>query len=234
LGKSQKEANQLRVMLLELDGGMARQVLRGATDLSTTTVCSLNEALSAAADVEPQVLVVAFSDVEAQEVKAIGELTRSRADMPVLVISRPAPTERAVDVIKAGASGYLFTKDAEQLPSSVRELARGGVPMSDTISRLVLQRARRSSAKMAAVRVPSPDASQILSERQREILRLLQGGHSYEDIGTALGVSVNTVRSHLRTIYDRLGVTTKVEAVMVGIELGILGRMPTERPEPRA
>lgn len=221
-------------MLLELDGGLARQVLRGASDLNTTTVCSLNECLSATADLEPQVLVVAFSDVEAQEVKAIGELARARSELPVLVISRPTANERAVDVIKAGASGYLFTKDAEQLPSSVRELARGGVPMSDTISRLVLQRARRSSAKMAAVRLPSPDASQLLSERQREILLLLQGGHSYEHIGVALGVSVNTVRSHLRTIYDRLGVTTKVEAVMVGIELGILGRVPSERPAPRA
>jgi DNA-binding NarL/FixJ family response regulator len=233
LGKTQ-EANRLRVMLLELDGGMARQVLRGATDLSTTTVCSLNECLSATVDLEPQVLVVAFNDVEAQEIKALGELTRTRADMPVLVISKPAPTERAIDVIKAGASGYLFTKDAEQLPSSVRELARGGVPMSDTISRLVLQRARRSSAKMAAVRVPGPDATQILSDRQREILRLLQGGHSYEHIGVALGVSVNTVRSHLRTIYDRLGVTTKVEAVMIGIELGILGRTPPDASAPRA
>jgi DNA-binding CsgD family transcriptional regulator len=79
---------------------------------------------------------------------------------------------------------------------------------------------------MAAVRMPTPGAEGLLTERQREILRLLANGHSYEHIGVALGLSVNTVRTHLRTIYERLGASTKVEAVMTAVELRLLDRDP--------
>ena len=78
---------------------------------------------------------------------------------------------------------------------------------------------------MAAV-LPSTQAAAgtPLTPRQQEILRLLSAGHSYEQIGLALELSVNTIRSHLRTIYDRLGASTKVEAVMIGVELGLIER----------
>jgi LuxR family maltose regulon positive regulatory protein len=55
-------------------------------------------------------------------------------------------------------------------------------------------------------------------------LKLLAHGHSYEDIGLALSLSINTVRSHVRTIYERLGASTKVEAVIAAIELRLLDR----------
>lgn len=78
---------------------------------------------------------------------------------------------------------------------------------------------------MAAVLpVAQSAAGAPLTPRQQEILRLLSAGHSYEQIGLALDLSVNTIRSHLRTIYDRLGASTKVEAVMIGVELGLIER----------
>lgn len=59
-------------------------------------------------------------------------------------------------------------------------------------------------------------------------------GHSYEDIAAALALSINTVRSHVRVIYERLGASTKVEAVMVGLELGLLEPTRlTSRPPPK-
>jgi DNA-binding NarL/FixJ family response regulator len=127
-------------------------------------------------------------------------------------------------MIKAGAGGYLLTQDVLRLPEAIRELLRGGVPMSRPVSQLVLGRARRSSAKMAAVRDDAPAAEQLITGRQREILTLLANGHSYEDIGLALDLSINTVRSHVRAIYERLGVSTKVEAVIAAIELRLLER----------
>jgi len=96
--------------------------------------------------------------------------------------------------------------------------------MSPHVSQLVLGRARRSSAKMAAVRPGSPMADELITNRQREILELLAHGHSYEHIGLALSLSINTVRSHVRAIYERLGASTKVEAVITAIELKLLDR----------
>ena len=154
---------------------------------------------------------------------------RAVDNFPISALRMPRDFIRALGLIKAGAAGYLFTHDTKYLATSVREMARGGVPMSAPISQLVMQRARRSSAKMAAVR---PDgAADLLTQRQRDILMLLQQGHSYEDIGTALGLSVNTVRSHVRSLYERLGVASKVEAVMIAMELGIIERTRiSERP----
>jgi len=98
------------------------------------------------------------------------------------------------------------------------------VPMSRSVSQLVLDRARRSSANMAAVRDGGPAADELITKRQREILKLLAHGHSYEDIGLALSLSINTVRSHVRTIYERLGASTKVEAVIAAMELRLLDK----------
>jgi LuxR family maltose regulon positive regulatory protein len=79
---------------------------------------------------------------------------------------------------------------------------------------------------MAAVRPATATAERLLTVRQREILKLLANGHSYDDIGLALDLSVNTVRSHVRTIYERLGASTKVEAVVAAIELRLIDRQP--------
>ena len=144
----------------------------------------------------------------------------------MLVISEPVGERQVTELIKAGASGYLFSNEAPNIASAVRELVRGGVPMSSPVSRIVLGRARRSSAQMAAVLPETPAAESLLTPRQREILKLLANGHSYEDIGVALELSVNTVRSHVRALYERLGASTKVEAVLIGIELRILDERP--------
>ena len=70
----------------------------------------------------------------------------------------------------------------------------------------------------------TPQADELLTPRQREILKLLANGHSYDDIGLALDLSVNTVRSHVRAIYERLGASTKVEAVVTAMELKLIDR----------
>lgn len=222
-----------RVLLLALDGGSAGEQLAAAPGFELVTAISFAEAMLAVVETRPAAVVAALAHPEASDAEALKQLVTRADAAPVLVITHPVSTERAVELIKAGAGGYLFTPDARYLATSVRELLRGGVPMSEPISRLVMQRARKSSAKLAAVRLGDPSASDLLTERQREILKFLQHGHSYGDIGVALGLSVNTVRSHVRTIYERLGAATKVEAVMVAMELGIIDRTNiSERPPP--
>ena len=100
--------------------------------------------------------------------------------------------------------------------------------MSAAAARVVLQRARRSSSQMAAVRPGDAANGALLSDRQLDVLRLLARSQSYDEIGVELGMSVNTVRTHVRAIYDRLGASTKVEAVLIARELGLLpkGDMP--------
>jgi DNA-binding NarL/FixJ family response regulator len=215
---------EIRILVLELDGGTARAALAAAADLVLTTADSYEHLKQHLRAGRTDAVVVALGTLRPSDTVALRELVSSARGTPVMLISQPVTEEPATQLLKAGISGYLFTQDARFLPTSVRELVRGGVPLSPPVSKLVLQRARRSSSTMAAVRPESTAAQNLLSARQREILALLQRGHSYDDIGVALGLSVNTVRSHLRIIYERLGAASKVEAVMIGMELGLLER----------
>jgi DNA-binding NarL/FixJ family response regulator len=166
--------------------------------------------------------VVAFEEPQPADVRELRSIHQRNSGLRTIVLSRPIAEARVTEILKAGAGGFLFTSDTPILPNAVRELVRGGIPMSAPVSRLVLDRARRSSAKMAAVNPMSPAANALLTNRQLEILELLAKGLSYEDVGAALGLSLNTIRTHVRTLYERLGANTKVEAVMIGIEIGLL------------
>ena len=192
--------------------------------MAVTTAESYERATKQLPTVRANAVVVALGPLGQTDLTALKQLISTARPTPVMVLSQPVEEEPATQLLKAGISGFLFMEDARFLATSVRELVRGGLPMSPPVSRLVLQRARRSSSTMAAVKPQTPAAQNLLSGRQREILALLQRGHSYEDIGTALDLSVNTVRSHLRIIYERLGAASKVEAVMIGMELGLLER----------
>jgi DNA-binding NarL/FixJ family response regulator len=214
----------LKVLLVELDGGAARTTLRASPDMDVLATESFEKAAGMLPASKVNAVVVALGPLRAGDPAALRELVTAAGTTPVMVLSQPADEEPVTQLLKTGISGYLFMQDARFLATGVRELVRGGVPMSPPVSRLVLQRARRSSSTMAAVKPQTAAAQNLLSGRQREILALLQQGHSYDDIGTALDLSVNTVRSHLRIIYERLGAASKVEAVMIGMELGLLER----------
>jgi len=215
---------EFRILILELDGGIARAALEAATDLVPTVAESFDRTHELLRAGKADAVVVAVGVLRPSDTVSLKEVVANARGIPVMLLSQPVAEEAATQLLKAGISGYLFAQDARFLATSVRELVRGGAPMSPQVSQLVLQRARRSSSTMAAVRPESAAAKNLLSARQREILALLQRGHSYDDIGVALGLSVNTVRSHLRIIYERLGAASKVEAVMIGMELGLLER----------
>lgn len=212
-----------RVLLIGMDGGFAQQALKADAKVELRVSPSLASGWEELPRMRPDAIVVAFKGTGPDDIVEVRRLL-SAYRAPLLVISGPVDAHRVTAMIKAGAGGYLLTQDVFRLPDAVRELLRGGVPMSRSVSQLVLDRARRSSAKMAAVREGGPAADELITKRQREILKLLAQGHSYEDIGLALSLSINTVRSHLRTIYERLGASTKVEAVIAAIELRLLDR----------
>jgi DNA-binding NarL/FixJ family response regulator len=218
---------------VELDGGEAKASLAGTALVVATSATSYEHAKRLLATAQVDVIVVSCGGRAATEVAPLEAFLDEVAAPPVLAVF-PSLAERiAVRLIKRGIRGLLLSQDVRFLATSVRELLRGGTPMSPPVSRLVMQRARRSSSRLAAVKLPTPKPGALpaqagredtpqLSQRQREILGFLQRGYSYDDIGTALDLSVNTVRSHVRAIYERLGAASKVEAVMTGLKLGLL------------
>lgn len=106
----------------------------------------------------------------------------------------------------AGATGYLL-KDAstDELLAAVRDIHHGGSPMSPAIARLVVA----SFQKEAHQRI----ADHMLTDRERVVLHHLATGRMYKEIGALEGISIETVRSHVRKIYGKLQVHTRLEAI---------------------
>ncbi|HVV53416.1 MAG TPA: response regulator transcription factor [Polyangia bacterium] len=135
---------------------------------------------------------------------------------PILVLTSATSDERVVAALRAGADGYLFKDDIEvRLAIGLRDLARGGAPLSPGAARAVLQ---QLGYGQRALTIPA------LTPREAKVLELLATGGGYSEIAQDLGVELNTVRTHVRSIYEKLGVENRAEAVNLAWNLGLLHR----------
>ncbi len=110
------------------------------------------------------------------------------------------------EALKCGASGYIL-KDpvtADEIIKAVHDLYNGGSPMSPFIARKVISSFQRSA---------NSDAHSLLSQREKEVLQLLSKGLLYKEIAQELGVGTETVKKHLKNIYQKLHVQNKIEAL---------------------
>jgi DNA-binding NarL/FixJ family response regulator len=141
--------------------------------------------------------------------------------LAVLVVSASDDQDAVLDAIAAGASGYL-TKDAEEseITAAVAAIAEGGTYVSPALAAYLL-RAARTQPKAAPW---------VLTEREREILRLLASGETDHDIAAQLYISVRTVRSHLERIRDKTGHRRRPDLTRLAIEQGLIG---DTKPETR-
>lgn len=111
------------------------------------------------------------------------------------------------DALTAGASGYLLKRTPrDELLTAIREVHEGGSPMTSYIARKVVVWFRKQT--------PVPEkGGDVLSSREREILRLLARGFAYKEMADNLGISIGTINTHVRRIYHKLHVSSRGEAV---------------------
>jgi len=142
--------------------------------------------------------------------------TRPKADPVVITVLDDANT--VLGAIRAGARGYVLKDWSDtQIVSSVRDVVAGGAPMSPRIARLVL-----SSVHVAPLAGQEAEASPSLTDRERDVLDLLCEGRTYRETGTALGITVGTVQTHVKAIYGKLEVESKAELTAAAFRLGLL------------
>lgn len=133
--------------------------------------------------------------------------------MSVLVLTIWEDDDRLYRALAAGAGGYLLKANAtpSQVAESLGTLLDGGAPISPAIARRLLDDFRGRFPPKREV-APTPDIGS-LSAREREIIELFAKGATYDEVADLLDVSVNTVRHHVRSMYRKLHVCTKAEAV---------------------
>jgi len=134
-------------------------------------------------------------------------------DVPVLMLTVYDDSEQIFKSLMAGATGYLLKRTPkDKLLEAIREITNGGAPMSRQIARRVVQYFQEVS-QMAATPQRAPEVK-TLTEREEQVLSLLAKGHAYKEIADLLNISFETVRSYVRTIYDKLHVHSRTEATL--------------------
>jgi DNA-binding NarL/FixJ family response regulator len=148
------------------------------------------------------------------------EATRRLPQQRVLILTTFGLDEYIIEALRAGASGFLL-KDAptEEVIAAVRAVATGDAVLSPTVTRQLLdQVARRLPAAVSR----DPDAIESLTDREKEVLRMLAAGLSNAEIATALFVSEATVKSHVSRLLGKLGLRDRVQAVIYAYETGLV------------
>lgn len=135
----------------------------------------------------------------------------------VVMLTSLEDERTVVEALANGAVGYILKRTPPaRILEAVRETAEGGSPMSPEIARRVvgLFRARAGT--------PPPTPEDRLTPQETRLLALLAEGHGYQSAGDALGITVNTVRKHIRNLYEKLEVHTRSEAVGKALRGGLI------------
>ncbi len=133
--------------------------------------------------------------------------------LPVLMLTVYDDNEQIFKSLMAGATGYLLKRTSrEKLLEAIEECTSGGAPMSRQIARRVVQFFHQMDQN-GTVAKPPPQL-EGLTEREEQVLALLAKGHSYKEIADLLNISFETVRTHVRSIYDKLHVHSRTEATL--------------------
>lgn len=176
---------------------------------------SMEQALEKLPDSLPHVLL---ADIKLPGMSGVAGVRQIRDRFPavqVLMLTVFADDDHVFEALCAGACGYLLKETPPaKLIEALREVHGGGAPMSPEVARKVVTIFQKIAPP------PYPDCQ--LSARELDILRLLAEGHSYKTCASRLFVSLDTVRFHVRNIYERLHVHSKSEAVMKALRRGII------------
>ncbi|GAB2826969.1 response regulator [Ferruginibacter profundus] len=187
--------NSMQVLLNDIDDFEVVAAMPNAetvaTDLQTFT---------------PDVVLMDIDMPAVNGVQAVKNIRKINDQLPVIMLTVFDDNENIFKAICAGASGYILKRYAtEEIPAAIRNVLTGGAPMTGSVARKVLQMVPQAKNEQ--------QEKADLSKKETDILQLLVNGYSYKMIATEIGISIDTVRFHIKKIYDKLHVHSATEAV---------------------
>jgi len=190
----------------QLRGTLARVFSRAEGFQCLGQHATAEDALKGVPQDRPNVVLMDINLPGMNGVECVRQLKQIVPATQMIMLTVYEDTENIFNALAAGASGYMLkrSKSAELL-EAIREVVRGGSPMTTHIARKVVQ----SFQKPAAAASPTED----LSPREKEVLDCLAQGFLYKEIAEKLGISYETVHTYIRRIYEKLQVRTRTEAV---------------------
>jgi DNA-binding NarL/FixJ family response regulator len=174
------------------------------------------EAIQMATKMQPDVVIMDIAMPKLNGIEATRQIKLIRPSTAVLILSAYDDDEYIWGLLEAGAAGYLLkTVSGDQLTSAIRAVHKGEPVLDPIIARKVIDHFRSPDK---GLRLETP--SNYLTDRETDIIKLAAKGMSNKSIADELHLSRRTVEGHLRTIFNKLGVGSRTEAVLYGLKKG--------------
>ena len=207
------------VLVVEDNAGTAAlicTILAGADFQDVSVVRTAREAEVAIARRAHGLVLLDLGLPDGDGVTVIERARATGFDRPIVVLTAVTRDDQVLRALRAGADGYLFKEDlSQELLPGLRKVARGEAALSGGAARAALLALRERNEPVI---VPS------LTKRELQVLEALSSGGGYAEVAKDLGVEINTVRTHVRALYRKLGVENRAEAVNLGWSHGLLRR----------
>jgi len=203
----------IRIIIYE-DNQQLRDSVAALLSLSDefTLIGSFGDVLQVEQQVKslkPDVILMDIDLPGMNGIEAVKKVRLFNAWVHIVMLTVFDDNKHVVDAICAGASGYLLKMHIpEKLLESVKEVIQGGAPMSPGIARMVIAKLQQ---------LPDQSNTYQLTVREKEVLSSLSKGNSYKLIAAHHNISIDTVRTHIKHIYEKLQVRSQTEAVSKAI-----------------
>ncbi|MFN0184461.1 MAG: response regulator [Aquabacterium sp.] len=201
-----------------------REALRGDSGLAF--VAEFSDARSALTWLSRHAVDVLLVDLGLPDLPGLAVINYCAQHHPgtdIMVLTVFDDADKVLQSVKAGASGYLL-KDSmhDEIVVLIRQLRRGGAPMTPSIARLLLQQVRPVVAAAPPPQEPAAEPVIRLTQAESQVLQYVARGFKYAEIAQLSSVTINTVHSHIKNIYAKLSVNSRGEAVFEASRLGLL------------
>lgn len=206
-------------LLLADDHKMFRQGLREILERRegfevVGEATSGRQALDRVAALQPDIVLLDIQMPEMDGVAVARQIAQSHPEVKVIMLTMYRQDQHLFEAIKAGARAYLLKDaDADELIDVIERVQRGDAALDPTVTLRVLDELRRLS---------SEQDGEPLTERERDIMRLLAAGHDNRTIAARLFLSEKTVGNRLSEIFQKLGVSNRTQAALVAVQRGLI------------
>ncbi len=214
---NRKASKTIRVALVEDEPGVRANLASIIDNAPGFETCGIYaDGLSALKGIPANPPDVVLMDINLPGIsgtECVGRLKGVVPSLPVLMLTVYDDSDQVFKSLMAGATGYLLKRTPkDKLLAAIDEIISGGAPMSRQIARSVVQFFQE--LKQAPVTVQRAPEIKSLTEREEQVLMHLSKGYAYKEIADRLNISFETVRTYVRSIYEKLHVHSRTEATL--------------------